>query len=194
MFHSLLKAHAVEARYIVREALEILTPAMPGRMEDGNVSTAAVKLGWESWFVCWFVIFVVQSSTLHNVLVSWFLVLICTFCNSLWCSCLFVPYRVSWHTGPRRSLWKKATQWRSLSTSCESGFIDDSSDQNFLTIIYYCFHRFCLELDVSFVLIDLIFSHADSWWWGITRCITLCVITSSSTWLAPFTDSASPQT
>ena len=39
VFHSLLKAHAVEARTVVRQALEILTPAMPGRMEDGNVST-----------------------------------------------------------------------------------------------------------------------------------------------------------
>ena len=38
VFHSLLKAHAVEARFVVRQALEILTPAMPGRMEDGNVS------------------------------------------------------------------------------------------------------------------------------------------------------------
>ncbi|XP_060086157.1 transformation/transcription domain-associated protein-like [Ylistrum balloti] len=36
VFHSLLKAHAVEARTVVRQALEILTPAMPGRMEDGN--------------------------------------------------------------------------------------------------------------------------------------------------------------
>lgn len=36
MFHSLLKAHAVEARAVVRAALEILTPAMPQRMEDGN--------------------------------------------------------------------------------------------------------------------------------------------------------------
>ncbi|XP_064648217.1 transformation/transcription domain-associated protein-like isoform X2 [Lineus longissimus] len=36
VFHSLLKAHAVEARNVVRQALEILTPAMPGRMEDGN--------------------------------------------------------------------------------------------------------------------------------------------------------------
>lgn len=36
MFHSLLKAHAVEARQVVRQALEILTPAMPHRMEDGN--------------------------------------------------------------------------------------------------------------------------------------------------------------
>ena len=36
MFHSLLKAHAVEARSVVRQALEILTPSMPGRMEDGN--------------------------------------------------------------------------------------------------------------------------------------------------------------
>ena len=59
MFHSLLKAHAVEgkwgififlqfheifsklsssfsARNVVRQALEILTPSMPGRMEDGN--------------------------------------------------------------------------------------------------------------------------------------------------------------
>lgn len=38
VFHSLLKAHAVEARAVVKQALEILTPAMPGRMEDGNVS------------------------------------------------------------------------------------------------------------------------------------------------------------
>lgn len=37
VFHSLLKAHAHEARAVVRQALEILTPAMPGRMEDGNV-------------------------------------------------------------------------------------------------------------------------------------------------------------
>ncbi|XP_033762058.1 transformation/transcription domain-associated protein-like [Pecten maximus] len=36
VFNSLLKAHAVEARTVVRQALEILTPAMPGRMEDGN--------------------------------------------------------------------------------------------------------------------------------------------------------------
>jgi transformation/transcription domain-associated protein len=31
VFHSLLKAHAVEARAIVRQALEVLTPAMPLR-------------------------------------------------------------------------------------------------------------------------------------------------------------------
>ena len=37
VFHSLLKAHAVEARAVVKQALEILTPAMTGRMEDGNV-------------------------------------------------------------------------------------------------------------------------------------------------------------
>lgn len=36
VFHSLLKAHAVEARTVVKQALEILTPAMPVRMEDGN--------------------------------------------------------------------------------------------------------------------------------------------------------------
>ncbi|KAK7066693.1 hypothetical protein SK128_022508, partial [Halocaridina rubra] len=36
VFHSLLKAHAMEARGVVRQALEILTPAMPVRMEDGN--------------------------------------------------------------------------------------------------------------------------------------------------------------
>lgn len=35
VFHSLLKAHAMEARSVVRQALEILTPAMPVRMEDG---------------------------------------------------------------------------------------------------------------------------------------------------------------
>uniref|UniRef100_A0A6A7FXF6 Transformation/transcription domain-associated protein-like n=6 Tax=Hirondellea gigas TaxID=1518452 RepID=A0A6A7FXF6_9CRUS len=36
VFISLLKAHAMEARTVVRQALEILTPAMPQRMEDGN--------------------------------------------------------------------------------------------------------------------------------------------------------------
>ncbi|CAH3023319.1 unnamed protein product [Porites evermanni] len=36
VFHSLLKAHAVEARGVVRQALDILTPAMPARMEDEN--------------------------------------------------------------------------------------------------------------------------------------------------------------
>lgn len=36
VFHSLLKAHAVEARSVVRQALEILTPSMPVRMEEGN--------------------------------------------------------------------------------------------------------------------------------------------------------------
>ncbi|KAF0288488.1 Transformation/transcription domain-associated protein [Amphibalanus amphitrite] len=36
VFHSLLKAHAMEARPVVRQALDILTPAMPVRMEDGN--------------------------------------------------------------------------------------------------------------------------------------------------------------
>lgn len=36
VFHSLLKAHAIEARTVVRQALEVLTPAMPLRMEDGN--------------------------------------------------------------------------------------------------------------------------------------------------------------
>ncbi|KAL7293008.1 hypothetical protein TKK_0013455 [Trichogramma kaykai] len=35
VFHSLLKAHAVEARGVVKQALEIITPAMPVRMEDG---------------------------------------------------------------------------------------------------------------------------------------------------------------
>lgn len=39
VFHSLLKAHAMEAKSVVRQALDILTPAMPGRMEDGNVCT-----------------------------------------------------------------------------------------------------------------------------------------------------------
>ncbi|XP_071454988.1 transformation/transcription domain-associated protein [Hetaerina americana] len=36
VFHGLLKAHAVEARNVVRQALEILTPSVPVRMEDGN--------------------------------------------------------------------------------------------------------------------------------------------------------------
>jgi len=36
VFHSLLKGHALEARSIVKQALDVLTPAMPLRMEDGN--------------------------------------------------------------------------------------------------------------------------------------------------------------
>lgn len=36
VFHSLLKAYALEARTIVRQALEILIPAMPQRMGDDN--------------------------------------------------------------------------------------------------------------------------------------------------------------
>lgn len=36
VFHSLLKAHAVEARNIVRQALEILTPSMPQKLEEGT--------------------------------------------------------------------------------------------------------------------------------------------------------------
>ncbi|XP_066149283.1 transcription-associated protein 1 isoform X2 [Euwallacea fornicatus] len=35
VFHSLLKAHLVDARVVVRQALEILTPSMPFRMEKG---------------------------------------------------------------------------------------------------------------------------------------------------------------
>lgn len=45
VFHSLLKAHAVEARQVVKQALEILTPAMPGRMEDGNVRIFTYLVG-----------------------------------------------------------------------------------------------------------------------------------------------------
>lgn len=36
VFYSLLKGHAIEARSVVRQALEVLTPALPLRMEDGN--------------------------------------------------------------------------------------------------------------------------------------------------------------
>nr|XP_022907724.1 transformation/transcription domain-associated protein [Onthophagus taurus] len=36
VFHSLLKAHGLEARSVVRQALEILTPSMPLRMEEGH--------------------------------------------------------------------------------------------------------------------------------------------------------------
>ena len=35
---SLLKAHALEARSIVRQALDILTPVVPIRMEDANAT------------------------------------------------------------------------------------------------------------------------------------------------------------
>ncbi|ESN91105.1 hypothetical protein HELRODRAFT_194551 [Helobdella robusta] len=54
--NNLLKAHAVEARAIVRQALDVLTPVMPGRMEDENataehrklaVDLAEVILNWE---------------------------------------------------------------------------------------------------------------------------------------------------
>ncbi|XP_060534319.1 transcription-associated protein 1 [Cylas formicarius] len=37
VFHGLLRAHAVEARNVVRQALEILTPSMPFRVEKGYV-------------------------------------------------------------------------------------------------------------------------------------------------------------
>lgn len=36
VFHSLLKAHLADARVVVRQALEILTPSMPFRMEKGK--------------------------------------------------------------------------------------------------------------------------------------------------------------
>ncbi|KFM69694.1 Transformation/transcription domain-associated protein, partial [Stegodyphus mimosarum] len=36
VFHSLLKAHATEVRGIVRQALKILTPKIPERMDDNN--------------------------------------------------------------------------------------------------------------------------------------------------------------
>ena len=51
VFHSLLKAHAVEARVTVRAALDILTPAMPGRMEDGNVSLLVSSFCFHKNFV-----------------------------------------------------------------------------------------------------------------------------------------------
>lgn len=35
VFHGLLKAHGQEARAIVRQGLDILTPVMPTRMDDG---------------------------------------------------------------------------------------------------------------------------------------------------------------
>lgn len=41
MFHSLLKAHAPEAKVVVRQALEILTPSFPTRMEDGYLTLAS---------------------------------------------------------------------------------------------------------------------------------------------------------
>lgn len=36
MFRSLLKANALEVRPIVRHALDILTPILPTRMDDGH--------------------------------------------------------------------------------------------------------------------------------------------------------------
>lgn len=41
VFHSLLKAHAPEAKIVVRQALEILTPSFPTRMEDGYLTLAS---------------------------------------------------------------------------------------------------------------------------------------------------------
>lgn len=35
VFHELLKAHAIEVRQVVRQALEVLIPAMPIRIKDG---------------------------------------------------------------------------------------------------------------------------------------------------------------
>jgi len=52
VFHSLLKAHALEARAIVRQALEILTPVVPIRMEDANVSVMVFLLIHTSLLVC----------------------------------------------------------------------------------------------------------------------------------------------
>lgn len=44
VFHGLLKAHGVEARNVVRQALEILTPHMPSRMgEDSTMLTHWTK-------------------------------------------------------------------------------------------------------------------------------------------------------
>lgn len=41
VFHSLLKAYAPEAKQVVRQALEILTPTFPTRSEDGYVTLAS---------------------------------------------------------------------------------------------------------------------------------------------------------
>ncbi|CAF0709284.1 unnamed protein product [Brachionus calyciflorus] len=41
VFHSLLKAYAPEAKLVVRQALEILTPTFPTRSEDGYVTLAS---------------------------------------------------------------------------------------------------------------------------------------------------------
>ena len=53
VFHSLLKAHAVEARSVVRQALDILTPYMPARMEDDNVRATVFSVCLS---VCLFVV------------------------------------------------------------------------------------------------------------------------------------------
>lgn len=52
VFHSLLKAHAMEARTVVKQALDILTPAMPGRMEDGNVSITSLSFTLSAFSAC----------------------------------------------------------------------------------------------------------------------------------------------
>jgi transformation/transcription domain-associated protein len=41
VFHSLLKAYAPEAKVVVRQALEILTPSFPTRIEDGYLTLAS---------------------------------------------------------------------------------------------------------------------------------------------------------
>lgn len=38
VFHSLLKAHAIEARHIVRQTLEVFMPMMPLKMNESNLS------------------------------------------------------------------------------------------------------------------------------------------------------------
>uniref|UniRef100_A0A1B0BXF5 Uncharacterized protein n=1 Tax=Glossina palpalis gambiensis TaxID=67801 RepID=A0A1B0BXF5_9MUSC len=43
VFRSLLKGHALEARHVVRQALDILTLALPLRMEDGTMLTHWTK-------------------------------------------------------------------------------------------------------------------------------------------------------
>lgn len=43
VFHSQLKGHAIESRSVVRQALEVLTPTIPLRMEDGN--TMLTRIG-----------------------------------------------------------------------------------------------------------------------------------------------------
>lgn len=70
VFHSLLKAHAVEARAVVKQALEILTPAMPGRMEDGNVSQQYLEGNVLTWLTYIYMYIYICIQNKHRITIN----------------------------------------------------------------------------------------------------------------------------